>query len=151
MIYVKIIVSTCIVFLSTYIGILKSNTYIKRENILRDFLKLIQKIKVDINYTQNKLSNIIEENTENLDHEIKENIWNVEKIDYLSNQDKKILKDYLDNVGKKDIESENSLVEATIESIKNQIEEAKEDVNKNSKMYQKLGLLVGIGIVIITI
>ena len=83
-----------------------------------------------------------------LDKEIKTNIYSIEKIDYLNEKDKKILTNLFENIGQKDLESENTFLLQAEELLKLQKVEASEDKNKNMKLYEKLGMLVGVSIVI---
>ena len=148
MIYIKILISICIILLTSIAGKIKGNKYKKRELILLDVKKLLKRIRIEINYTENKIKNIIEDSIIDLDKELKENIYNIESIKNINEKDKKIINEYLEKAGKRDLESENALLNQIEQEIEIQIDAAKEEKNTNLKLYEKLGALVGTLIVI---
>ncbi len=151
MIYVKTTISILIIICTSMFGKSKGYRYKKREIILKDIEKLIKRIRIEINYTEDKIKNVIEKSIVDLDEDIKKHIFTPEKIECLNQKDKKIIAEYIDSMGRKDIESENSLLNQIELEIKIQIEEAQNEKESNMKLYEKLGVLVGIGIVIVII
>lgn len=148
MIYLKAMISILIIILSSLLGKNKGYRYKKREELLLELEKLLKRIQIEMSYTENKIDYIIEKSVEDLDKEIVHNIYNVDEIEYLKEKDKKIIKEYIRNMGKKDIESELALLEQTKQEISIQIEDAIKEKSSNMKLYEKLGALIGIGIVI---
>ncbi|TQW49559.1 stage III sporulation protein AB, partial [Clostridioides difficile] len=54
-------------------------------------------------------------------------------------------------LGKSDIESQQRMIDLSIENLKKQTYETKEDINKKGVLYKKLVTFIGIGICIILI
>ena len=69
----------------------------------------------------------------------------------LNNEDKNVLKQFGTLLGKTNKEGQLNQINFTAELIDRQIDNAIKERNKNEKMYQKLGLIFGIGIVIVLI
>ena len=69
----------------------------------------------------------------------------------LNNEDKNVLKQFGTLLGKTNKEGQLNQIVFTSELLERQIDKAVKERNKNEKMYQKLGLIFGIGIVIVLI
>ena len=63
----------------------------------------------------------------------------------------KLWKHYQNYCGTTDVEGQLSQINITEDFLEGQIRQAQEEKNKNEKMYNKLGLVAGLGIVIILI
>ena len=74
------------------------------------------------------------------------------KVDLnLNNEDKNVLKQFGTLLGKTNKEGQLNQINFTAELLDRQIDNAIKERNKNEKMYQKLGLIFGVGIVIVLI
>ena len=67
---------------------------------------------------------------------------------YLNKEDKQALKTLSKLLGVTDLEGQISQIEITQEFLDKQIEEAEFQRNKNEKLYKKLGITIGLSIVI---
>ncbi len=68
---------------------------------------------------------------------------------YLTKEDKQVLKTLSKLLGQTDIEGQTSQIEITQKFLETQIKEAQEQKEKNEKLYSKLGTTIGLAIVII--
>ena len=76
----------------------------------------------------------------------------VKKVDLsIKKEDKDILNEFGVLLGKTNKEGQLNQINFILELLERQIEKAKTEREKNENMYQKLGLIFGIGIVIILI
>lgn len=168
----KFIVSIGIIAGCSYIGIYKSKALKTREYILRDMVtflslvqneikymlsilpnayeasrqKLITPLKVKIGLIVNDMLNL--ENEYLIDQSIVKNISDIKEI---TDYDKNVFISTLKNLGRTDLEGQINIIENGINVIQNQIKEANEISNKNSKLYKTVGTIAGIMIVIICI
>lgn len=67
----------------------------------------------------------------------------------LTKDDKHVLKTLSKLLGQTDIEGQTSQIEITQKFLETQIKEAQEEKTKNEKLYSKLGITIGLAIVII--
>ena len=68
---------------------------------------------------------------------------------YLTKEDKQVLKTLSKLLGQTDIEGQTSQIEITQKFLETQIKEPQEQKEKNEKLYSKLGTTIGLAIVII--
>ena len=166
----KLILLAIIFCTSTIIGILISKRYSNRVHILKDLKNALNLFKVKINYSLetipeifNEISNKVKGPVGNIFADTVVNInkgmlagkaWE-QAVDSNSNELKKEDINSIKTLGKllgsTDIEGQINQIELVKEFINTQITEALEAKNKNAKMYQKLGAIVGLVIVIILI
>ena len=170
--FIKLLLIIIILTSCTYLGYIKSISYIKREKILRDFSIFFNRIKAEIVYTQNTVPNLIENNRQDLSLEIKNALgaistdilinktpFNIQKsieknindIKFLEETDKNYIIKGLNILGKTDIDGQQNLINNTISLLDIQIKNALDMENKNSKLYKKLGILLGLFLVIVVI
>ena len=69
----------------------------------------------------------------------------------INSEDLNILKDFSKLLGKTDVQGQISQIELTSNFLDEQIEKAERERQKNESMYRKLGMIIGLGIVIILI
>ena len=67
----------------------------------------------------------------------------------LKTEDKQVLKNLSKLLGQTDIEGQTSQIEITQAFLETQIQEAEEEKQKNEKLYSRLGIIIGLTIVII--
>lgn len=171
-IFLKSVLIIIIIFGCSYLGYLKSISFIKREKILKDFDIFFNRIKNEICYMQTTVPNLIENNRQDLDIEIKNALGaistdmlitnslfqieksiekNIDKIKNLNSMDKNYIIKGLNGLGKTDEKGQESLICNTVKFIDMQIEEASNLKNKNAKLYKNLGFLFGMFVVIVFI
>lgn len=168
-IIIKVFLAVCIVLCSLKIGILISKKYKYRLEELDELKNELKIIENKIKYTYQPLEEIFCEMIEISSFQIKslyeymtnnikkvgaEKAWKeaVFRADLnLNNEDKNVLKQFGTLLGKTNKEGQLNQINFTAELIDRQIDNAIKERNKNEKMYQKLGLIFGIGIVIVLI
>lgn len=171
MIFIKIIISIVILFITSYIGIEMAGALRSREEILTDMITFLRLVQNEMMYMLNSLPTAYEMSRQRLNTELKNVLgaisldmseFGVEKIDAsitnninsikcLNDYDKEIIISTLKNLGRSDLESQYNIIENGITIINKQIKEANEIKNKNSKVYKTVGVITGLMIVIIFI
>jgi len=168
----KIIISVAIVLLTGYIGNLKALRLKKREYILRDMVTFLNLVKNEIKYMLSILPNAYEVSRQKLTTDLnvivgqivvdmltfnnlslvdKSIVDNFSKLDELTDYDKNVCISTLKNLGRSDIDGQINIIDNTIAILENQIREANEIKNSNSKVYKTVGTIAGLMIVIIFI
>lgn len=172
MIVFKILLSSLIIVICSYFGISKARNLSRREHLLKDTLTFFNLVENEINYNLTILPNAYEVARQNLSSPIKEVIGqiavdmlesdnyencnqsivnNVNRIDSLTYYDRNIIITTLKNLGRSDLDSQINIIENTKKIINEQIKDAEQIKNKNSKLYKTVGTVVGIMAVIVLI
>lgn len=169
MLGIKILIYSSIFLVCSTIGLLKSQKYIYRVNELREFKNALNMFKTKIKFTYEPLPEIFRQ----ISGAIKPNIGSIFKIaSYNMNffsagdawnkaidtdilninlEDKNVLKNLSKLLGTTDLEGQLSQIEMTSNFLDEQIKKAEKEREKNESMYRKLGMIIGLGIVIILI
>ena len=169
MLGIKILIYSSICLVCSTIGLLKSQKYIYRVNELREFKNALNMFKTKIKFTYEPLPEIFRQ----ISGAIKPNIGSIFKIaSYNMNffsagdawnkaidtdilninlEDKNVLKNLSKLLGATDLEGQLSQIEMTSNFLDEQIKKAEKEREKNESMYRKLGMIIGLGIVIILI
>ena len=169
MLGIKILIYSSIFLVCYTIGLLKSQKYIYRVNELREFKNALNMFKTKIKFTYEPLPEIFRQ----ISGAIKPNIGSIFKIaSYNMNffsagdawnkaidtdilninlEDKNVLKNLSKLLGATDLEGQLSQIEMTSNFLDEQIKKAEKEREKNESMYRKLGMIIGLGIVIILI
>ena len=169
MLGIKILIYSSIFLVCSTIGLLKSQKYIYRVNELREFKNALNMFKTKIKFTYEPLPEIFRQ----ISGAIKPNIGSIFKIaSYNMNffsagdawnkaidtdilninlEDKNVLKNLSKLLGATDLEGQLSQIEMTSNFLDEQIIKAEQEREKNESMYRKLGMIIGLGIVIILI
>jgi len=169
MIIIKYISIFLVFFISVYIGNLVSKKYTLRLKELKDIKNALNIIESKIKFTYEPISDIFMQTSKMVSKNISEiflqatinmktnsaeQAWNksVETVTTnLSLEDKENLKSFGKMLGKVDKEGQISRLELTKTFIEAQIEKAKIEEQKNSKLYKTLGVVVGLAFIIILI
>ncbi len=171
MFMLKFILLTILFCTSTMIGVLISKRYSNRVKVLKELKKALNIFEVKINFSYETLPEIFKEISKKIHgtasrvFEDTVNIVNKENItvgeawersvelngEELNNEDKDCIKTLGKLLGKTDIEGQLNQIKLVTEFLDSQINEADEEKSKNEKMYQKLGAIVGLIIVIVLI
>ena len=164
--YISIFLVFCISF---YIGNLISKKYTLRLKELKEIKNALNIIESKIKFTYEPLpdifiqtSKMLSENisqifvqaSNNMKNDNAEEAWDksIEKAtNNLNNEDIENIKSFGKMLGKTDKEGQLSRIELTKTFIEMQIEKAKTEEQKNSKLYKTLGAVVGLVFVIILI
>ncbi|HBF8696983.1 TPA: stage III sporulation protein AB [Clostridioides difficile] len=171
---IKIIIIALLVGSSYLIGEQIYKTYTRRHKQLNDLIRVLEILRMDLSfglYTLEEIFNRIggnkefcfwkffyqmseglhNEQSKTLEIIISENIDVLSKETYLGNKEIEELKNLILTLGKSDIESQQRMIDLSIENLKKQTYETKEDINKKGVLYKKLVTFIGIGICIILI
>ena len=169
MLGIKILIYSSIFLVCSTIGLLKSQKYIYRVNELREFKNSLNMFKTKIKFTYEPLPEIFRQ----ISGAIKPNIGSIFKIAIynmnffsagdawnkaidtdilnINLEDKNVLKNLSKLLGATDLEGQLSQIEMTSNFLDEQIKKAEKEREKNESMYRKLGMIIGLGIVIILI
>lgn len=169
MIILKYIMIFLVFLISFLVGNLISKKYILRVKELKDFKNALNIIESKIKFTYEPLPEIFVQTSKLLSKNISaifvqasnnmkslnaEEAWNKsleESSTNLYKEDIENIKNFGKMLGKTDKEGQISQLELTKTFIEMQIEKAKVEEEKNSKMYKTLGAIVGLSFVIILI
>ena len=166
---VKWIFLVLILCVSTSLGIKISQKYKRREVELKEIKSALNMFKSKIKYTyepipdtfmeiaesfSGSVSNIFRTASEKMKEYSAGDAWNealVSTYSSLNSEDKSVLKSLSKMLGKTDLDGQLKEIELTENFLNTQIEKAENERQKNEKMYKKLGIVAGFGIVIILI
>lgn len=169
MLGVKIIIYSFIFLTCSAIGLLKSQKYIYRVDELKEFKNALNMFKTKIKFTYEPLPEIFKQIAGNINPTIgsifKIASYNMKfytagdawkkamdtDILNINIDDRNILKDLGKLLGATDVEGQISQIEVTAGFLDEQIIKAEKEREKNELMYRKLGIIIGLGIVIILI
>ena len=164
--YISLLGVFCISF---YIGNCISKKYILRLTELKDLKNALNIIESKIRYTYEPLSDIFIQTSkmvsknisqifvqasENMKKVNAEEAWNKSietNVTNLNLEDLESVQNFGKMLGKTDKEGQISRIELTKVFIEMQIDKAKIEEEKNSKMYKTLGIIVGLAFVIILV
>lgn len=154
------------------LGFLKSSSFKARSRELENILELIRLLRVEISYKKEPLartfrnvslskpcwfSDMLLACSEALDrHSALQNAWKT-ALDQqgaespLETQDLEILRDMALGLGKSDIEGQNRILEPVELRIADRLQKAKQQEERQGRMYKGLGISAGIIIVILII
>lgn len=156
---------------STIIGILISRKYSNRVQILKDLKNALNMFEVKINFSCETIPEIFMEISKKMNGVVKKifedavNNMNQKNMmageaweksiegneECLKKEDINCIKTLGKMLGKTDIEGQISQIELVSNFLDKQINDASEEKNKNEKMYQKLGAIVGLIIAVVLI
>ena len=171
MYFIKFILLITLFCTSTAIGILISKKYSNRVQILKDLKNALNMFEVKINFSFQTIPEIFKDISDkfegtvakifsntikyiNEDNLLAGEAWekSVDSNGYsLKKEDINSLKTLGKMLGRTDIEGQVSQIELVSSFIEKQIIDAVESKNKNEKMYKKLGVIVGLVLVIVLI
>lgn len=167
MILVRILIYIFIFLSSTAIGILISKKYTNRVLELKEFKNALNIFKSKIKFTYETIPEIFNEiskevmpnvgsvfqsSSNNMDKLSAQESWNLAlnlNILNITEEDIFALNKLGNLLGNTDIDGQISQIDLTQEYLQNQIEKAEKQCQKNQKLYQTLGMITGLAIVII--
>ncbi len=167
----KFILLAIVFCTSTVIGILISKKYSNRVQILKDIKNALNIFEVKINFSYETIPEIFSEISEKIQgtagkifadtvkningkNMLAGDAWEASienNADNLKKEDINSIKSLGKLLGKTDVDGQVSQIELVSTFLEKQINEAIEDKKQNEKMYQKLGAIVGLIIVIVLI
>lgn len=172
MLFFKFFLIVIVFILSSFIGYSFANRYKVRAAELNDLLLALEIFETKIKYTYDSLTTSFLYIADNLKtkiyrifyvaaEEIRNNkndsagecfsrVIEGEKIFLaLNNEDIEILKGLSVSLGQTDMEGQVKNIKLVSSSLKNQLNDANEDIRKNFKLYRNMGMLSGLVIIII--
>lgn len=169
MIIIKYMMLLLIFMSSTYIGILISKKYTNRARELKEMKNALAIFATQIKFTYEPIPKIFMDIYEKINSNIGEIFKNASKKmeekeagiawiealeehdNNLNKEDKQILKNLSNLLGKVDLDGQIQEIELVNNFLDIQIEKAEQERRKNEKMYKTLGITVGLAMVIIFI
>ncbi len=167
MLELKIIIYSFIFLTCSAIGIIKSRKYIYRVEELKEFKNALNMFRAKVKFTYEPIPEIFNQISQavvptiggifkiasyNMNFYPAGEAWN-KAIDTdilnINTEDKNILKDLSKLLGATDVEGQLSQIEITYNFLDEQIKKAEKEKTKNEAMYRKLGMVIGLGIVIV--
>lgn len=164
---VKYFILFLILVASSMIGKFLSKKYVYRLAELEEMQNALNLLKTKIKFTYEPIPEIFEEIAKNTNRNIgkifqtaKEKMQHVtaniaweeaveDTVTNLKNEDKHVLKTLSKLLGQTDVEGQTSQIEITEKFLESQIREAREEKQKNEKLYTRLGTIMGLAIVIV--
>ena len=140
----------------SYFGVVMGKNYVKKEKFFCEVLSFLNILSNNINFNKNKLTNIIAENVGNFKTDFKyvlNGFLNNEivEVPFLTEYEKQKLYDFLNSVGAYDVEGELSNIERYKQIFNNFYNDSLENSKKYGVLYSKLGIMLGLIVVIIFI
>ena len=168
MIVIKFIILILIFWTSTQIGMKIANKYVVRANNLKQMKKAIKILEAKITYTYGMLPDLFLEISEKINGpvgivfrkaglkmevEFAGEAWenSIDECDSFTREDKDALKSLGKLLGSTDINGQLKQLNLVNCFLDEQIKEATLLKDKNTALYRKLGVIVGLGIMIVLI
>ena len=169
MIILKFIMLFAVFGTISMIGIKISNKYVERANNLKQIKKALNIFETKIMYTYEPIPDVFFEISKKIKGNVGKLFYDASKqmqLDFageaweksinnsnleLSEDDKDALKSLGKLLGNTNIEGQLNQLKLVNSFLSEQIEEANESRNKNEKMYKKLGIIVGLAVVIVLV
>ena len=110
--------------------------------------------EIAVQTTKTNIANVFQRAKQALETKCASEAWQYALENTQTNmkqEDLESLKNLSKSLGASDIEGQISQIEITENFIEMQLKEAKKEQQKNEKLYQKLGTIIGLGIVVILI
>lgn len=166
---IKYLILFLVFIISALIGKYISKQYIYRLKELEEIKNALNILKSKIKFTYEPLPEIFEEISKNttinisriftkakeeMNNKSASEAWENSIDEYsgnLNKEDKQVIKTLSKLLGTTDTDGQLSQIEVTESFLDEQIRQAQEEKNKNEKLYQKLGVTIGMAIVIILI
>lgn len=167
--FVKLFIAICIVLIAALIGLKKAKAYEEREQIIRDAISLFNRVGNDIKYNLTVLPNAIESARQGLNTYFKDVLGSIStslisnsyseemvtqeinKLGSLKLYDKQIISQGIISLGSADVDTQINLIRRTVVTLEEIALEAKEEKNKNAKLYRTVGLVTGLMIAIVIV
>ena len=93
---------------------------------------------------KNICKDLRDENNKTLELILDKNLKDMGKDTYLQDREIEELKNLILTLGKGDIESQERMIDLSINNLKKMTEESLEDINKKGNVYKKLSTIIGL-------
>ena len=169
MLVLKIVMLFAVFGTISTIGVKISNRYTERANNLKQIKKALNIFETKIMYTYEPIPDVFLEISKKIKGDVGKLFWDASRImslDFagdawekslnnsnimLLEDDKEALRSLGKLLGSTDIDGQLSQIRLVNGFLNEQIKEAIEQKNKNETMYKKLGIIVGLAVVIVLI
>lgn len=159
----KFVMIIALVSLCTYVGYGFSKYYINRNEFFKEFILFLNKVNLNINFSKEKLKNIIDEYKtqskelililKNFLLCLEERSINEKKLfagtKLLKSEEKNILLGFFSSLGHFDLAGQTKHLESFIKEFEIRQKQAEDEKNKYSPLFTKLGLIAGVVISLI--
>lgn len=166
MVIIKIFLLIMIFWTSTQIGMKIANKYVVRSNNLKQMKKALKILEAKITYTYDMLPDlfidisnkikgpvgeVFKKTGARMDVEFAGEAWEntIEECYVFTNEDKEALKSLGKLLGSTDMNGQLNQISLVNCFLDEQIKEANKLKDKNTTLYRKLGVIIGIGITIV--
>jgi stage III sporulation protein AB len=163
----KYFVLVSIAAICCFLGYLFSKKYKRRACFYQALISLCQKFDVEINYSRERVKNIFL----SLDEKIQKNLYGIDKnfilyldkkcdldkenlfqnINFLKDIDKDIIYQFFRSIGRSDLDSQSKEIKNYLAKFESNSLSAHEDNKKFGSLSMKLGIIVGLFIIVIFI
>lgn len=167
---IKIVILFAIFILSNFIGKTISSKYKYRLEELKEMKSMLDIFKTKIKFTYETIPEIFDDISKRVSSDIgkiflnakqhmenrttAEKSWEMaisESENNLNEEDKKTLSIMSKMLGESDVDGQVSQIDITLNFLEGQIEDAKQEKDKNERLYKKLGTIMGLALVIILV
>lgn len=136
----------------SYFGIAIGRSYGKKEKFFSEVLMFLNILSNNIKFNKNKLNKIIAENIDGLKTEFKGVLGGSrEDISFLTKYENEKLFEFLNSIGNFDVDGEINNIESYKQIFNNFHSESLQNNKKYGALYSKLGIMLGLVVVIIFI
>lgn len=164
---IRMIFAIVCVMAGTVIGLYRSAELKKRERLLSEMVRLLEKMSVQIRYRALPLGDLFDtlkgddfinavleqSKSETVQNPNWHDAWNnaVNGFPELDEGDKELLKSVGNSLGGSDTAGQTAMLELNRELLANRLRGASENFSKKGAMYRSVGLLTGLGLAVIII
>ena len=153
----------------SYLGYGLGNYYVRRHKFIVNLINFANHLKVEISFSKNNLSNIIESHIEESDASFKSVLKgylgalkttdyitvevlkkNINTI-YLEENEKEQMLQFFNFLGKSDADNQVEIINKSLNIFNNFLKNSVVEKQKYSGMFKKLGVLIGIFVLIIIV
>lgn len=154
--WIKIILSVCIVAFGTLIGYLAAEKWRARRNYYVQFCSFHERFLNELNYARKPLADFLREYTykgdfakllQDFSRERRAEV----KFKYLTKEEKTESENYFSMLGKGDAFSQKGYFSAQTALLAQKRDQSQKDAKSRSDLYLKLGLLAGLAVVILIV
>ena len=154
--WLKILISVAVVAFSTALGYLLSGKYRARRKFYEQFCLFHGQYLNELSYTRKPLTDFLKEHeyTGDFAKAIKNTVQSrgaFEKLSYLSKEEQSACENYFSMLGKGDALSQKSFFGAQTQELEAKRADGEKQAKSRASLYIKLGLLLGLAIVILII
>ena len=167
--FIKMFLMLSIVLIAALIGMKKAGKYEEREAIIRESITLFNRIGNDIKYNLTILPNAIESARQGFNTKLKDILGSISTsvldnsyseffvteeintLEALKPYDKQVISQGIISLGLADLTTQIRLIDGTISTLSELVADARDEKNKNAKLYRTIGIVTGLMIAIVIV